>query len=106
MKTVLVLAQHPELADAIRAGLNFESYRVVHRMGLEDAEPLLHHGLIQACVLDVESTNVQGIWMIEKLRRLIPHCPIIIYTGSGHWEWEEEAYLKGVTHVLAKPVRV
>jgi signal transduction histidine kinase len=105
MKTLLVLAEHPDLAEAIRAGLNSGSYRVIHRLGFEEAEPLLRYSLLSACILDVESAQVQGVWAIEKLRRLAPNCPIIVYTGAGRWDWEEEAYLKGVTHVLPKPVR-
>jgi signal transduction histidine kinase/DNA-binding NarL/FixJ family response regulator len=105
MKTVLVLAEHPDLADTIRMALKPEAYRVIHRANLEEAEPLLQHGMVQACIFDVESTQVQGLWNIEKLRRQIPHCPILIYTGTRQWEWEEDAYLQGVTHVLAKPVR-
>ncbi len=105
MRTILVLAQHPELVENIRAGLNSEQYRIVHRNGLDEAEPLLGHALIDACVVDVELSNVQGIWFLEKLRRRAPKCPIIIYTGVRQWEWEEEAYLRGVTHVLNKPVR-
>jgi signal transduction histidine kinase/DNA-binding NarL/FixJ family response regulator len=104
MKTLLVLAEHPDFAEAIRAGVNSEQYRVVHRTNVEEAEPLLVHGLAEACILDVELANVQGIWSLEKLRRRAPKCPIIIYT-AGHWEWEEEAYLQGATHVLSKPVR-
>jgi signal transduction histidine kinase/CheY-like chemotaxis protein len=104
MKTLLVLAGHPDFAEAIRAGINSEHYRVVHRTNLEEAEPLLVHGLAEACVLDVELANVQGIWSFEKLRRRAPKCPIIVFTG-GQWEWEEEAYLQGATHVLTKPVR-
>jgi signal transduction histidine kinase/DNA-binding NarL/FixJ family response regulator len=104
MKTLLVLAEHPDFAEAVRAGINAEQYRVVHRTTLEEAEPLLVHGLAEACILDVELANVQGIWSFEKLRRRAPKCPIIIYTG-GPWEWEEEAYLQGATYVLSKPVR-
>ncbi len=105
MKTLLVLAQHPDFAEAIRAGLNPEQYRIVHRTGLDEAEPLLAHGLVNACIVDVELTSVQGVWVIEKLRRRAPKCPFIIYTAARQWEWEEEAYLQGATHVLTKPVR-
>src|SRR5581483_5389340 len=105
MKTLLVLAEHPELAEALRSGLSADNYRVIHRINLDEAEPLLRYGLLNACIVDAEGAHVQGIWMIQKLRRLAPNCPIVIYTGPGPWEWEEEAYLKGVTHVLAKPVR-
>jgi signal transduction histidine kinase/CheY-like chemotaxis protein len=105
MKTLLVLAQHPELTEAIRAGLDPERYRVIQRTTPDEAEPLLVHGLADLCVLDVEVTNVQAVWFLEKLRRRAPKCPVIIFTGTKEWEWEEEAYLKGASHVLAKPVR-
>ena len=78
---------------------------MVHRATVEEAEPLLAHGLAHACVLDVELSGVQGIWLIEKLRRRDAKCPIIVYTDAKQSEWEEEAYLRGVTHVLTKPVR-
>jgi signal transduction histidine kinase/CheY-like chemotaxis protein len=106
MKTILVLAQHPELVDAIREGLSPEQYRIVHRSTLEEAEPLLGHGLTSACIIDVDMTSVQGVWMLEKIRRRAPKCPILIYTSAKSWEWEEEAYLQGATHVLVKPVRI
>src|SRR5437867_4664445 len=105
MKTLLVLAQHPELVEAVQAGLNPAQYRVLHRTSLEEAEPLLSHGLADGCIMDVELSSVQAVWFLEKLRRLAPKIPLIIYTGARQWEWEEEAYLHGATHVLAKPVR-
>jgi signal transduction histidine kinase/CheY-like chemotaxis protein len=105
MKTILVLSLHPEFAETLRAGLDAERFRVVHRVNWEEAEPLLAHGLIHACVLDLDLTGVQAIWVLEQLRRRNPRCPILVCTDSKPAEWEEEAYLKGVTHVLAKPVR-
>ena len=106
MKTILVLTPNPEFADTLRTGLNPEQFRVVHRVDLEEAEPLLAHGLTHACILDLDLSGVQGIWVIEKLRRRNPRCPLLVCTGSKQSEWEEEAYLKGATHVLTKPVRV
>ena len=105
MKTLLVLAQHPELAQIIPGLLNPEQYRVVHRLNLDEAESLLGHRSIDVCILDAEMANVQGVWAVEKLRRRAPHCPVIVYTGSKAWEWEEEAYVQGVSYVLSKPVR-
>jgi signal transduction histidine kinase len=106
MKTLLVLAPHPELAETIRAGLSPEQYRIIHRTTIEEAEPILAHGLASACVLDVELSAVQGVWVLEKLRRRSPRCPLIIFTSAKQWEWEEEAYLQGASHVLTKPVRI
>jgi signal transduction histidine kinase len=105
MKTLLVLAAHPDFAEAVRAGVNPEQYRVIDRTNLDEAEPMLAHGLTQACIVDIDLTSVQGIWFLEKLRRMAPRCPVIIYTGAKASEWEEEAYLQGATYVLPKPVR-
>jgi len=106
MKTLLVLAAHPDFAETIRAGLSPEQYRVVHRADAQEAEPLLAHGLANACILDLELLGVQGIWAIEKLRRHDAKCAVIAYTAARKSEWEEEAYLHGATHVLTKPVRL
>ena len=64
MKTILVLAQHPELGESIRAALNPEHYRIVHRLSVEEADPLLNHSLLDVCVIDADLTNVQALWMI------------------------------------------
>jgi len=105
MRTLLVISPHPETADTIRSGLNPGQYRIIHRASHEEAEPLLAHGLAQICILDMELEGVQGLWTVERLRRRDPHCPILVYSGSKASDWEEEAYLRGVNHVLAKPVR-
>lgn len=105
MKTLLVLAQHPELAESIRSALNPEHYRIVQRLDVEEAEALLGSGLPDAVVLDVDMVDVRGMWAIEKLRRRLPHRPVLVFTGIRPWDWEEEAYVQGVAYVLAKPVR-
>jgi signal transduction histidine kinase len=105
MKTILALGPHPEFAESIRAALGPERYRVIHRADAEEAEPLLQASLVDVCLVDVEHAHVQGIWMVEKLRRRLPACPLLVFTATKGWEWEEEAYLQGTTHVLAKPVR-
>jgi signal transduction histidine kinase len=105
MKTLLVLAPHPDVVEAIQSGLDSERYRLIHRANLDEVEPLLVHGLVNGCILDLDLMTVQGVWALEKLRHWSPRCPIIIYVGTQAWEWEEEAYLKGANYVLAKPVR-
>ena len=105
MKTILVLASHPGLAESLRLALAPERYRIVHRLNTEEAEPLLEHGLAHVCVLDAEAVETLGLWVLEKIRRRLPGAPIIVYAEEGQWALEEEAYLAGVQHVLRKPVR-
>src|ERR1051325_5770511 len=105
MKTILVLASHPELAEALRTALDPERYRIVHRLSSDDAEPLLDHALVHVCVVESEVAESQGTWVFEKIRPRLRSAPIIVYCDEGKWALEEEAYLAGVKHVLRKPVR-
>ena len=105
MKTILVLSPHPDFAAAVSAGLNPEQYRVVHRHSADEGEPLLVHGLAAACILDADLMGVESVWIIERIRRRDTKTPIIAYTEQIQSEWEEEAFLRGVTLVLTKPVR-
>jgi signal transduction histidine kinase/DNA-binding NarL/FixJ family response regulator len=105
MKTLLVLAQNPELPEEVRKALNPERYRVLHRATLDEAEPFLAQGLADGCIVDMELTDVQGVWLLEKIRRRAPRCPTIIYTGNKESQWEEEAYLQGAAQVFNKPLR-
>jgi signal transduction histidine kinase len=105
MRTILVLSPHPDFAEAIRANLNSEQYRIVHRLTAEEAEPLIVHSLASAIILDAEMMGVESILAIERLRRRDKKTPIFAFTELAQADWEEEAFLHGVTHVLTKPVR-
>lgn len=105
MKTILVLAQNPELPNAIRSALESHPYRIIHRPDIDEAEPLLKHGALDVCLLDADQPQVQAMWTIEKLRELGPELPVLVFTTTRSPEWEETAYLRGVSQILTKPVR-
>ena len=105
MKTILVLSSHPDFAEAIRTNINPEQFRVVHRLNAEEGEPLLIQGLASVCILDADLLGVESVWVIERLRRRNAKIPIIAYAEFVQADWEEEAFLRGATQVLTKPVR-
>jgi nitrogen-specific signal transduction histidine kinase/CheY-like chemotaxis protein len=105
MKTILVLSNHPDFAEAIRAGLDPAQYRVVHRLTVDEAEPLLVHALVAACILDADLMDIEIVWAVDRLRYYDARSPVIVYTSASESAWEEEAFLHGVTHVLTKPIR-
>lgn len=105
MKTVLVIAGEAGLADAVRAVLDPAGYRVVHQAGTSDAEPMLASGAVDVCILGAELTDIQPIRVVEHIRRAAPRVPVMVYTSSRRREWEEEAMLSGVAHILDLPVR-
>ncbi|MDD5141365.1 MAG: ATP-binding protein [Verrucomicrobiales bacterium] len=105
MKSILVLSNNPEFAEAIRTSLDAAQYRVVHRLTVDEAEPLLVHGQVAVCILDADLLDVEIVWVVDRLRRFDARSPIVVYTSASESAWEEEAFLHGVTHVLTKPVR-
>jgi signal transduction histidine kinase len=105
MKTLLVLAKESGLAAAVRAALDPDRYRVVSQEEVWPAEDVLRDGAFDACLFDAEHVAIRPIRVLEKIRERMPQCPILVFTGTRQWEWEEEAYLLGIVHVLTKPVR-
>ena len=105
MKNLLILSKLSGPAAAVRAVLDPADYRVIAKSELWEVETLLRQGTIDACILDFELTDIQPIRTLEQLRALAPELPIFVYSANAKWEWEEEAFLFGVRHVLAKPIR-
>ncbi len=105
MRTLLVLTKQPSLATAIESVLDPGKFQLITKSDVCDAEFLLARGAIDATVLDTELTDTRSIRAITELKGYAPNCPVIVYTGEKQWEWEEDAYLQGVTNVLSKPVR-
>jgi len=105
MKTVLVIAPNSTLAAAVRNALGSERYRVIEHTDVREDVLRLTAYSIDACVIDVDLTTIEPIRHIERLRRVLPHCPMILYATDSQRGWEEEAWLLGVNHILKKPVR-
>jgi len=101
----LILTKQPSLAAAIQSVLDQARYQVVTKEDVWDAESLLTRGAIDASILDVELTDSRAMRLIEEMKNCAPACPILIFTGTKNTEWEEDAYLLGVAHILTKPVR-
>ncbi len=105
MKTLLVVADKPGLAEAIRAVLDRDRYRVIFQPEVRPGDAILSANRVDACILDAELTTIRPIRTLEAIRHSLPYSPILVYASAKQWEWEEEAYLLGVGHVLNKPVR-
>jgi signal transduction histidine kinase len=105
MRTLLVLTRQDSLVAAIQAVLDPTKFQLIAKEEGVEAEFLLARGAIDATILDVELTDSKAIRLIEQVKSFAPGCAVLIYAGAKQWEWEEDAYLLGVEHVLTKPVR-
>ncbi|MGA3181552.1 MAG: ATP-binding protein [Verrucomicrobiota bacterium] len=105
MNTILVIAPKSDLAAVVRAALDPAGFRVIPQADFNEDQLPLFAPAIDACICDMDSSAVRPLGVIERVRRMLPDCPIILYTTAAKVDWEEEALLLGVSHVLTKPVR-
>lgn len=105
MRTLLVITRQTSLAQAVQTVLDPIKFQLITKEAIAEAEFLLSRGAIDAAILDAELTDARAIRLIEEVKSFAPGCPILMYAGEKQWEWEEDAYLLGVEHVLSKPVR-
>lgn len=105
MKTVYVLATQPDLLQALRAVLGPESHRLVPQTEWTEDLARMSESVVDAVVIDVDHCQAQPLRIVERIRRRLPECPVILFARERSREWEEDAYLVGVTHVFSKPVR-
>ncbi|MDP9292470.1 MAG: GAF domain-containing protein, partial [Verrucomicrobiota bacterium] len=105
MKTIAIITPNAAFGEAIGAALDSAEYRAVVYDKMRTAESLLSRGAIDCIILDADLTDIRAIRLIEEAKQIAPGCPQLVYAGSKQWEWEEDAYLLGVRHVLSKPVR-
>jgi signal transduction histidine kinase/ActR/RegA family two-component response regulator len=105
MKTLLILSKLRNFPAAVEAAADFSKYQLIVKEDLRAAEPLITRGAIDAIILDLELTDVNSVRMIEQVRAAAPDAPLIVVTTDKHWEWEEDAFLLGVSHVISKPIR-
>ena len=93
MRTLLVIAPSTALSKAIRAALNAEAYRIIDHESLKGDELRHMASSIDVCVVDAELTSVEAIRTIERYRRALPGCPMILYAAHSQWDWEEDHHL-------------
>jgi signal transduction histidine kinase/DNA-binding response OmpR family regulator len=105
MRTLLILSKLRSFPASIEAAADVSKYQVVVKEDLRAAESLLSRGAIDAILLDLELTDVHATRLIEQVRDASPEVPLIVISAAKHWEWEEDAFLLGVSHVITKPIR-
>lgn len=105
MRTLLVLSNQQHFAAALHSALDPARFQIIVKSSPAEASLLLNRGAIDATILDAELPGPRALRAIEELRAQAPGAPVLLYTGEKPCSWEEDAYVLGVAHVLAKPVR-
>ena len=102
MAKVLVIDDEPSIRNLLDTLLCRKGYDVVlaesGRKGLE----LFRRERPDVLVLDLKMPQMDGITVLKQIRRVDPKLPVIILTGAGTPETEQQVRAMGVTEYVEK----
>jgi len=106
MAHVLLIDDDPLLLTALPAVFQ-QGPRVIAADTASSAEQalrLIHNVEYDAIVSDFNMPGLNGIDFLKECKTVRPDIPIILLTGYGTRELEEEAYREGAYALIQKPV--
>jgi DNA-binding NtrC family response regulator len=102
MAKILVIDDEQGIRDLLDALLSRKGYDVVlaesGRKGLE----LFRRERPDVLVLDLKMPEMDGLTVLRQIRSLDPRMPVIILTGAGTAEAEQQVRALGVTEYVEK----
>jgi DNA-binding response OmpR family regulator len=103
---VLVVDDDPADAILARRGLRHrergDSFEVLHASTLAQGIDRLRHEPVDALLLDLHLPDSDGVDTVVRLRRRVPHVPLVVFTGVDDPELEARTFEAGADGYLVK----
>jgi DNA-binding NtrC family response regulator len=103
MNTVLVVDDELAVRESIRMILEYEKYAVKFAKDGRAALETLGAGSVDLVLLDIKMPGMDGIEVLQEIRRQWPLVPVIMISGHGTGETASEAGRLGAYEFLPKP---
>lgn len=103
MKKILIIDDEPNFLLLLERTLKDEGYEVIsagksiEALGAAENEPF------DAVITDLAMPDIEGIELMQRIRKVYPEMPFIIITGVGTIEKAVEAMKKGAYDFITKP---
>lgn len=104
VKNLLVVDDEPAVCEILSALLEQSGYSVLTETDGRRTLPLLQEGAFDAVLLDLVMPSVNGLDLIEEIRRHFNVLPIVVVTGHGSVDVTVEAMRRGASDFVTKPV--
>lgn len=100
---VLLIEDEPAIADFLRRGLEDEGYTVISEAdGIAGERRALRED-IDLVILDRMLPGLEGLEVLESIRRAKPGLPVIVLTARGEVSERVEGLDRGATDYVPKP---
>jgi CheY-like chemotaxis protein len=99
---ILVIDDEPGIRDLLDTLLSGKGYDVVLSDSGEKGLEVFRRARPDVVVLDLKMPGMDGLTVLQQVRRDNPKQPVIILTGAGTPESEEQVRKLGVTEYVEK----
>ncbi len=101
--TILVVDDERSILDIMKMTLEFEGYDVVLCSNGPEALERVQGLTPGAMLLDIKMPGMDGLEVLDRIRKMDTTLPVIILTGHGTIETAVEATKRGAFDFLSKP---
>jgi DNA-binding response OmpR family regulator len=102
MATILVIDDEQGIRDLLDTLLSGKGYDVILADSGEKGLEVFRRTRPDVVVLDLKMSGMGGLTVLQQIRRLNPTQPVIILTGAGTPESEQQVRELGVTDYVEK----
>ena len=102
MAKILVIDDEPGIRDLLDTLLRRKGYDVVLAESGQKGLELFRREHPDVIVLDLKMPGMNGLTVLQQVRSLDPRKPVIILTGAGTAEAEQQVRALGVTEYVEK----
>jgi DNA-binding NtrC family response regulator len=102
MATVLVIDDEDGIRNLLETLLSRKGYEVVLASNGQRGLELFRRKRPDVVVLDLKMPEMNGLTVLQQVRQLNPTQPVVILTGAGTAEAEQQVRALGVTEYVEK----
>ena len=108
LKKILIVDDEQSILLSLTHLLKIPGVEVIACNEIEQAEEALANSHFDLVIADIRMSGVNGVEGLELLSYVKQHfiTEVIIMTGFGSPEIEEDAYRRGAYHYFRKPIEI
>jgi len=101
--TILITDDEKSIRNTLREILEFENYKIMEAENGKKAIETIKKGQIDLVILDIKMQGMDGIEVLEMIKKIEPGLPVIMISGHGTIKIAVEATKLGAYDFLEKP---
>ena len=100
---IMIVDDEPQVAEVLATSLQRQGHRTTVVHSGQEAIDRIKGGAYDALFLDVSMPGINGLQVLEEVRRTRPHLAVVVITGNATPEQVEEVKRLGAVDVIPKP---